>query len=182
VRRTSPIAGIAIAAALAAAVPGAAGAAVIAYPSPGTHLASPATQISLRGVAPAQIGTLTVTGSRSGPHSGRIAADSDGRGASFLPDTPFTPGETVTVATALPVAGAHGGAFQFGIATPAPPLRPVPVPAPLLHVAGIQRPRRASPSPGAAPRPATCSPACSPSRACAALGSAARWCSTRTAG
>jgi Arylsulfotransferase (ASST) len=91
---------------------------VSAFPIPGTQTALPGSQIVLRGVAPTRIGTITVSGSRSGQHSGHIAADSDGEGASFLPDHPFAPGETVTVNTHLNVIGGSDGTFQFTVARP----------------------------------------------------------------
>jgi hypothetical protein len=53
-------------------------------------------------------------------HRGRIEADSDGRGASFLPTRPFAIGETVTVSTGLNVSGAQNGRFSFAIARVAP--------------------------------------------------------------
>ena len=56
------------------------------FPIPGGRVASPATQITFRGVAPSQIGQITVQGSASGVHSGTIQADSDGRGGSFVPE------------------------------------------------------------------------------------------------
>src|SRR5947209_20135860 len=70
---------------------------VDAFPVPGARVASPATQITFRGVPASQLGTVTVQGSVSGAHTGTVEADSDGRGASFVPSSPFTPGETVTV-------------------------------------------------------------------------------------
>lgn len=86
------------------------------FPVPGTLTASPQTQISVRGVAPGKIGTLTVTGSKTGAHPGKLEAHSDGNGASFLPTEPFsTKGETVTVKTALPIAGADGGQYSFTV-------------------------------------------------------------------
>jgi Arylsulfotransferase (ASST) len=95
---------------------------VAAFPSPGTHYNQPGTQISLRGVSPAAIGALTVTGSSSGAHTGQLAAHSDGQGASFLPDKPFTAGETVTVSTGLNVIGGTNGSFSFVIGRPSRPL------------------------------------------------------------
>ncbi len=101
------------------------------FPSPGTRFATPQTQISFRGVAPARLGHVTVTGSRTGVHLGRIRPDSDGRGASFYPDRGFRPGELVTVRTALAILGARGGTFKFTIDNPvkAAP-QPVRSPAP----------------------------------------------------
>ena len=55
----------------------------------------PQTQIAFRGVPAAQLGAITVSGSVSGVHAGRMAADSDRLGGSFLPASPFRPGEIV---------------------------------------------------------------------------------------
>ena len=82
-------------------------------------------------------------GLASGPHSGRLAAYSQGDGVSFLPSTPFTQGEVVTVHAVL-----HQGAsstplaWQFTVAevdsvsrsleTPPPPAPP-PNPRELQH-------------------------------------------------
>lgn len=95
---------------------------VSAYPIPGSRLAPPGAQISLRGVAAADLGKVVVTGSSSGAHTGEVRAHSDGHGGSFVPDRPFKPGETVTVATQLNVRGAKHGRFQFTVATPAGPI------------------------------------------------------------
>jgi Arylsulfotransferase (ASST) len=90
---------------------------VSAWPEPGATATSPDTQISVRGTSASDIGTIEVTGSRSGPHPGRLVAHSDGAGASFLPDAPFREGERVTVRTSLRVRGAHDGGFSFTVAT-----------------------------------------------------------------
>ena len=50
-------------------------------PLPGSRDASPQTQISILGVAPHRIRTVTVSGSLSGAHSGGLARYSGGRGA-----------------------------------------------------------------------------------------------------
>ena len=94
---------------------------VYVFPIPGSHFASPQTQIAFRGISPGQLGTITVTGSSSGPHTGTIAGDSDGDGGSFIPNPsdPFTPGETVTVSTSLNIEGSHNGTYQFQVAVPA---------------------------------------------------------------
>jgi hypothetical protein len=101
---------------------------VSVYPIAGTHYNLSATQIAFRGIAPGQIGTVTVTGSKSGAHSGHLSADSDGQGASFIPDHPFTAGETVTVTTAMNIVGASGGKFSFTIAVPAGSITPQGLP------------------------------------------------------
>ncbi len=95
---------------------------VYVFPVPGGHFASPATQISFRGLPAGQLGTITVTGSASGAHSGTIQSDSDGGGASFIPSAPFTAGETVTVTTSLNLDGSHNGTYQFQVANPAGPV------------------------------------------------------------
>jgi hypothetical protein len=89
------------------------------FPIPGGHLAAPSTQITLRGVPASQIGAISVVGSKSGGHTGRIVGDSDGQGASFLPSHPFKAGETVTVQTSLNIVGGNAGAYSFTVANPA---------------------------------------------------------------
>jgi Arylsulfotransferase (ASST) len=95
---------------------------VYVFPVPGSHFASPSTQITFRGLPAARLGTITVTGSLSGAHDGTVQGDSDGDGASFIPSTPFTAGETVTVSTSLNLEGSHSGSYQFLVATPAAPV------------------------------------------------------------
>ena len=101
-------------------LPAAAGAAplVSVFPIAGARVASPQTQIVFRGVPASQLGTILVTGSKSGPHTGRVEGDSDGHGGSFLPATPFKPGEIVTVRTALNIVGGSNGSFRFTVANP----------------------------------------------------------------
>ena len=94
-------------------------------PAPGSVSASAATQLSLRGVSPVRLRDVEVSGSESGAHPGRLAAHSDGDGASFLPDEPFEPGEEVTVRTSVTVLGARDGVYRFKVARPSakPPPR-----------------------------------------------------------
>ena len=96
------------------------------FPIPGARFAAPQTQITFRGVPAGSIGSVTVTGSKSGAHSGKILADSDGNGGSFIPDRSFTAGETVTVATGLNLVDSAHGTFRFQVANPTSPL-------PILH-------------------------------------------------
>ncbi len=98
--------------------PAAAAPAVSVFPIPGSKLATPSTQIAFRGLPAGQLGAIIVTGSRSGLHAGRVLADSDGDGGSFVSSAPFTPGENVTVNTGLNILGAAAGTFRFTIATP----------------------------------------------------------------
>ena len=121
-RRVASVLFVAVAAALAPAA-AAQAATVSVFPVPGGHVAAPATQITFRGVPASQLGSITVTGSKSGAHTGRIVADSDGNGGSFLPTQPFKAGETVTVGTGLSIAGVGGGTYSFVIANPAGAIR-----------------------------------------------------------
>jgi hypothetical protein len=61
---------------------------------------------------------LSVSGSRTGAHTGHLAAYSQGDGASFLPDRPFADGERVTVRARVRTAGATQTVLdRFAIAT-----------------------------------------------------------------
>jgi hypothetical protein len=96
---------------------------VTVSPSPGDRFATPQTTISFRGVTPAALGTVRVTGSRSGVHPGRLVADPKGA-TIWKPRAPFVSGERVTVHTAVTIAGARGGNnFSFTVAR-IPPHRP----------------------------------------------------------
>jgi hypothetical protein len=97
----------------------AASAPVSVFPIPGGRVAAPSTQITFRGVPASRLGAISVTGSKSGTHTGRVVADSDGDGGSFLPSQPFKAGETVTVSTGLTIVGATAGAYSFTIVNPA---------------------------------------------------------------
>jgi hypothetical protein len=96
---------------------------VAVFPIPGSHYNRPTTQITFRGVTRGAIGSVFVGGSRSGVHAGRVEADSDGNGASFLPRRPFEVGETVTVDTRLNIIGGRSGRFRFSIGKVAPLIR-----------------------------------------------------------
>ena len=86
---------------------------ISAYPSPGSISASPKTQISLRGAPANRLGRVRVTGAKSGRHSGRLRAHSDGQGASFVLARKLRQGERVTVRTGLPIRGTSNGDFTF---------------------------------------------------------------------
>jgi hypothetical protein len=120
-RRTLRFAPAALAAAAVSLPPAARaqGPPVAVYPIPGDQVASPQTQIVFRGVPAVQLGSIGVTGSRTGVHTGALRPDSDGLGASFVPAARFAPGETVTVVSSLNVINGSAGAFQFKIANPA---------------------------------------------------------------
>ena len=89
------------------------------FPIPGSRVAPLRTQITFRGVNALSLPAITVTGSVSGQHAGKVVGDSDGKGGSYLPSQPFVAGETVTVKTPLNIAGARNGTYSFTVATPA---------------------------------------------------------------
>lgn len=68
-----------------------------ASPMPGSHDAATQTQISLLGAPARELQDIHVSGTFSGAHGGRLRPYSQGDGASFVPDRPFDPGETVRV-------------------------------------------------------------------------------------
>jgi len=119
-RRRAPVAAaLPLASALALLAPAAAKATTVTvFPTPSDRVATPQTQITIRGIPTSEFGTITVTGSKSGNHTGTIEADSDGDGGSFIPDKPFATGETVTVHTGLDVLGARNGTWSFQVAVP----------------------------------------------------------------
>jgi len=109
------------------------GTSVDVSPEPGTDTANPDTQISFLGTGVANIGQVTVVGSKSGYHRGHMYAYYQGDGGSFVPDKPFDVGELVVVRGVI-YAGAgraSGGghtrgkrgkrvAFDFRVDTPYP--------------------------------------------------------------
>jgi hypothetical protein len=91
---------------------------VTVSPSPGSRDATPQTQISFLGVPAGELSGLSVVGSRTGRHLGRLSAYSNGDGASFVPSQPFAEGERVTVRAKLRAAGSVWALFdQFAVAT-----------------------------------------------------------------
>jgi hypothetical protein len=97
-------------------------------PFPGTPDASAQSQVIFSSLAPADLRSVTVVGSRSGLHAGHLSVLPDDAGTAFVPDHPFTDGEHVQVSAALrsPRAGTASGApgatelnFSFTVAIPA---------------------------------------------------------------
>ncbi len=74
-------------------------------PLPGSRDASTRAQISFLGVPAGELRGVSVVGSLSGVHRGRLAAYSQGDGASFLPARPFAEGERVSVRAQLRAGG-----------------------------------------------------------------------------
>ena len=79
--------------------------AITVSPLPGSRDASARTQISFLGVPVRDLTVQSVVGSTTGVHSGRLAAYSQGDGASFLPARPFAEGERVTVRARARISG-----------------------------------------------------------------------------
>ena len=110
-----------------------AGSRVTVSPAPDSRDASVSTQLSMLGPTAGQISHVIARGSLSGAHAGRLVAYSQGNGASFVPATPFTQGEKVSVhaelrdgATPIPFAWSFTAAVQDhgGVAGGSP--RPAP--------------------------------------------------------
>jgi Arylsulfotransferase (ASST) len=74
---------------------------VTVSPAPESRDASASTQISMLGPPAGQLSDVRAGGAQSGAHGGRLQAYSQGDGASFVPDRPFTQGERVSVRAVL---------------------------------------------------------------------------------
>jgi len=93
------------------------GGSVTVSPLAGSRDASPQTQISFLGAPARELSAISVVGSRSGAHSGRLEAYSQGDGASFVPSRAFAEGERVTVrARVATAAGVRSVTDEFAIA------------------------------------------------------------------
>jgi hypothetical protein len=100
-------------------------------PFPGTPDASPSSQVIFSALRPSELLSVTVIGSRSGRHGGRLVVLPARAGTAFVPNGRFRAGEIVHVRATLssPQAGrasGHPGAaclsFSFGVGElPAPP-------------------------------------------------------------
>ncbi|HZU59551.1 MAG TPA: arylsulfotransferase family protein, partial [Solirubrobacteraceae bacterium] len=93
-------------------------------PFPGTPDASPSSSVIFSALSPAEVRSVTVQGTRSGRHGGRLVQLPDGAGTAFVPDRRFAPGEQVRVSASLasPAAGTASGqpgatrlTFSFGV-------------------------------------------------------------------
>jgi Arylsulfotransferase (ASST) len=80
--------------------------AVVISPLPGTLDANPGTQVSFLGAPARDLRQVSVDGTVSGFHTGRLEPYSTGNGASFLPSEPFDPGEQVLVSASVVRGGA----------------------------------------------------------------------------
>jgi hypothetical protein len=101
--------------------------AVTISPLPGTPDATPSTQISFLGAPASELHDVTVVGSRSGSHTGKLKSYATAAGASLLLSRGFDEGERVTV-TAVVQSGASkrriGSTFSIAhlYALPSQPL------------------------------------------------------------
>ncbi|HST55162.1 MAG TPA: arylsulfotransferase family protein [Solirubrobacteraceae bacterium] len=93
------------------------GTSVAVSPLPDSLDASPRTQISLLGGAGARFDHVSVSGSRSGSHSGRLRAYSQGDGASFVPNKAFQSNEAITVRGTFSAPGKSSQRFAYHFAT-----------------------------------------------------------------
>lgn len=90
-------------------------------PLPGSRDASPRTQISFLGVPARKLQQISVFGSITGAHAGRLERYSQGDGGSFVLSTPFHPGERVTVRGAVRIGHRlRQFSFHFFVAYPDP--------------------------------------------------------------
>jgi hypothetical protein len=90
---------------------------VTVSPLPGSRDAAPQTQISFLGAPAAELSGVSVVGSRTGAHAGRLLPYSQGDGASFVPAQGFAEGELITVRARLRTGHAEHILFdQFAIA------------------------------------------------------------------
>ena len=92
-----------------------AGTHVYASPAPETDTANPHTQISFLGAPGGSVSGVSVVGSASGHHGGRLASFSQGDGASFVPSKPFSANETVRVSATV---GGRPVSYSFRVSTP----------------------------------------------------------------
>lgn len=111
-------------------------------PLPDSVDASPETQVSLLGAAARDISDVTVRGARTGLHSGRLEAYSQGDGASFVPDHPFAEEEEVVVRGDVIVDGRRVPfAYRFTTAEEdslSPPPAPTAPPTSFSGQQGVQ--------------------------------------------
>jgi arylsulfotransferase ASST len=92
-------------------------------PQPNTPDVSPQTQISILGVTPRAIRSVSVTGQTSGPHPGHLSSYSGHRGASFMLDQQLTQGEGVSVE--IRIKGRKPIRYSFTVATLGPKQGPL---------------------------------------------------------
>jgi Arylsulfotransferase (ASST) len=105
------------------------GTSVAVSPLPGSYVASAHTQISFLGAPADTLSAISVSGLRSGSHAGQLRAYSQGDGASFVPERPFVPGETVTVRGRVQTSAGHTTPFSYWFVVAHQDVLPPPSPA-----------------------------------------------------
>jgi Arylsulfotransferase (ASST) len=110
---------------------------VTVSPLEGTRDASAQTQISFLGADPGKIQDVSVVGSDSGAHTGRLKGYASSAGASFLPSSPFVAGEQVSVRALIahvPVTSkftiARQDNYDYMSSAHSAQAKPAPIPAP----------------------------------------------------
>jgi hypothetical protein len=93
---------------------------IAVFPLSDSRTASPDTEITFRLAEPDSLGQVTVIGTESGTHSGLLVPHADGNGASFIPDSPFQPEESVRVQARIPLRAGSDGSLAFTVSRPAP--------------------------------------------------------------
>jgi hypothetical protein len=96
-----------------------AGTGIDVSPGPETGTANPGTAVSFLGTSVANIREVSVVGSASGEHRGRLRGYFQGDGASFVPQEPFDPGERVLVRAVIG-AGSAGRPIAYGFRVDTP--------------------------------------------------------------
>lgn len=89
-------------------------------PYPATPDASPQTQIDFFKLGSWRIGSLTVTGSRSGAHAGRLSSLQSSDGVAFIAVRPFANGERVNVSVKFLRRDGASKRIRFGFTVAAP--------------------------------------------------------------
>ncbi|WP_127781708.1 arylsulfotransferase family protein [Rhodococcus sp. X156] len=99
--------------------------AATAFPAPGDAHAAAGADITVRGVDPAGVASVTVTGSVSGEHPGVLTRLSAAEGVTFNPAEDFVPGEQVSVrAAGISFADTGSSEYTFTVARPGAAIDP----------------------------------------------------------
>lgn len=89
-------------------------------PAPGSATSSPDTAVTIVTDPGVSIDTVSVSGSRSGDHTGELTYAREGTVSTFDPDEAFAAGETVTVSTTTTDRAHAPMSWDFVVGTPAP--------------------------------------------------------------
>jgi Arylsulfotransferase (ASST) len=114
------------------------GSGVDVSPAPDTGTANPEAQISFLGAPVSDIRDVSVEGSRTGYHHGRLRGYDQGDGGSFIPDQPFAAGEQVAVRAVIGAGSGRPISFHFQVDTPYPTAGNPQFPNPQAAPADVQ--------------------------------------------